>query len=299
MTSWLDCEDLMTDYTTFTVDKRDGIAIVTFSRPEKMNTFNGVMMLELISLFDDTDKDDSVRAVIITGSGRAFCAGADLGPGGGTFDPNQRDMSREIIVNGVRRDGGGRVSLRIFQSLKPVIAAVNGAAVGVGATMQLPMDFRLASTEARYGFVFNRRGIAPEAASSFFLPRLVGVPQALEWMYSGRVFGAEEAKAAGLVRSVHKPDELLPAAIEFAHSITDKSAPVSIAVTRQMVWRMLGASHPMDAHRADSRAINARGAASDVREGISSFMEKRDPKFTNSVANEMPDLFTDPEPEFR
>ncbi len=289
----------MTDFTTFTVENRDGIAIVTFSRPEKMNTFTSVMMIELISLFDQTDKDDSVRAVIVTGSGRAFCAGADLGSGGGTFDPSKRDMSRELIVNGVRRDGGGRVSLRIFNSLKPVIAAVNGAAVGVGATMQLPMDFRIASTEARYGFVFARRGIAPEAASSWFLPRLVGVPTALEWIYSGRVFGADEAKAAGLVQSVHKPDDLLPAAIDFAHSITDKSAPVSVAISRQMVWRMLGAPHPMDAHRADSRAINSRGASADVREGISSFMEKRDAKFVNSVATELPELFTDPDPEFR
>jgi enoyl-CoA hydratase/carnithine racemase len=289
----------MSRFTTFTVENKGGVAIATFSRPEKMNTFNAVMMDELIALFDQTDADDTVRSVIITGSGKAFCAGADLGAGGGTFDPAKRDMSREVVVNGIRRDGGGRVSLRIFRSLKPVIAAVNGAAVGVGATMQLPMDFRLASTEARYGFVFNRRGIAPEAASSFFLPKLVGVSQALEWMYSGRVFGAEEALKAGLVRSIHKPEELLPAAIEFAHSLTDKTAPVSVAVTRQMVWNMLGASHPMDAHRADSRAINLRGAASDVRKGIAAFMEKRDPNFANSVANEMPDLGIGPEPEFR
>jgi enoyl-CoA hydratase/carnithine racemase len=289
----------MTDFTTFTLEKRDGIAITTFSRPEKMNTFTNVMMLELIALFDQTDADDSVRAVIITGSGRAFCAGADLGRGAGTFDVNSRDMSREITENGVRRDGGGRVTLRIFNSLKPVIAAVNGAAVGVGATMQLPMDFRIASTEARYGFVFARRGIAPEACSSWFLPRLVGVPTALEWIYSGRVFGADEAKAAGLVQSVHKPEDLLPAAIDFAHSITDKSAPVSVAVSRQMVWRMLGAPHPMDAHRADSRAIQTRGASADVREGISSFLEKREAKFVNSVATELPELFTDPEPQFR
>jgi enoyl-CoA hydratase/carnithine racemase len=289
----------MSDFTTFNLEVRDGIAIATFSRPDKMNTFTNVMMTELIALFDQTDKDDSIRAVIVTGSGRAFCAGADLGSGGGTFDPSKRDLSREIVVNGIRRDGGGRVALRIFNSLKPVIAAVNGAAVGVGATMQLPMDFRLASTEARYGFVFARRGIAPEACSSWFLPRLVGVPTALEWIYSGRVFGADEAKAAGLVQSVHKPDELLPAAIDLARRATDKSAPVTVAVSRQLIWRMLGAPHPMIAHRADSRAINSRGASADVREGIASFMEKRDPKFVNSVANEMPDLFTDPEPEFR
>jgi enoyl-CoA hydratase/carnithine racemase len=289
----------MSEFTTFTLDKQDGVAIATFSRPDKMNTFNATMMLELIALFDQTDKDDSVRAVIITGSGKAFCAGADLGPGGGTFDPARRDLSREIVVNGIRRDGGGRVSLRIFKSLKPVIAAVNGAAVGVGATMQLPMDFRLASTEARYGFVFNRRGIAPEACSSYFLPKLVGVSQTLDWMYSGRVFGAEEALKTGLVRSIHETDKLLPDAIAFAHTLTDKTAPVSVAVTRQMVWNMLGASHPMEAHRADSRAINLRGAAADVQEGIASFKEKRDPKFVNSVANEMPDLNIPPEPDFK
>jgi enoyl-CoA hydratase/carnithine racemase len=289
----------MTNFTTFNLEVRDGIAIATFSRPEKMNTFTGVKMAEMISLFDQADKDDSIRAVIITGSGRAFCAGADLSAGGDTFDSSKRERPREYVVNGVQRDGGGLLTLRIFHSLKPVIAAVNGAAVGVGVTMQLAMDFRLASTEARFGFVFSRRGIAPEACSTWFLPRLVGVPTALEWLYSGRVFGADEAKAAGLVQSVHAPDQLLPAAIDLAHRVTDKSAPVSVAVARQMLWRNMGAPHPMYAHHAESRAIQTRGASADVREGVTAFLEKREPKFVNRVSDEMPDLFPDPELEFR
>jgi enoyl-CoA hydratase/carnithine racemase len=289
----------MPDFTTFNLEVRDGIAIATFSRPDKMNTFTGTKMAEMISLFDLTDRDDTVRAVIVTGSGRAFCAGADLGAGGDTFDSSKRERPKEYVVNGVQRDGGGLVTLRIFRSLKPVIAAVNGAAVGVGVTMQLPMDFRLASTEARFGFVFSRRGIAPEACSTWFLPRLVGVPTALEWLYSGRVFGADEAKAAGLVQSLHAPDELLPAAIDLARRITDKTAPVSVAVARQMLWRNMGQSHPMYAHHADSRAIQSRGASADVREGVTAFLEKREPKFVNRVSDEMPDLYPDPEPEFR
>ena len=281
----------MTDFTQFKLEIGKGVALVTFTRPEKMNTFTPAMMAEMLRLFDITDGDDSVRAVIITGSGKAFCAGADLGSGADTFNYQKRDSSKEDIVNGVRRDGGGRVTLRIFKSLKPVIAACNGAAVGVGATMQLPMDFRLASTAARYGFVFARRGIVPEACSSWFLPRLVGVPTSLDWIYSGRVFDASEAKEKGLVQSVHAPEDLVPAAIELAHKVTEKSAPVSIAVSRQMVWRMMGAPHPMDAHRIDSRGIQTRGASTDVKEGISSFMEKRDAIFPNTVSADMPDIF--------
>ncbi|MDP3737098.1 MAG: crotonase/enoyl-CoA hydratase family protein [Hyphomonadaceae bacterium] len=282
----------MTDFTQFTLEISKGIALVTFSRPEKMNTFTPAMMNELIRLFDITDADDSVRAVIVTGSGKAFCAGAELGVAGGdTFNYNKRDSSREEIINGVRRDGGGRVALRIFKSLKPVIAACNGAAVGVGATMQLPMDFRLASTTARYGFVFSRRGIVPEACSSWFLPRLVGVPTALEWIYSGRVFDANEAKEKNLVQSLHAPDDLVPAAVEFAHRLVEKAAPVSVAVSRQMIWRMMGANHPMDAHKIDSRGIQTRGASADVKEGVESFMQKRDAVFPNRVSTDVPDIF--------
>jgi enoyl-CoA hydratase/carnithine racemase len=241
-----------------------------------------------------------VRAIIVTGAGRAFCAGADLSAGGATFDPVARgawpapptgpdgkpDLSDEAV-----RDGGGRVSLRIFSSLKPVIAAVNGPAVGIGVTMQLPMDIRIASNNARFGFVFTRRGVAPEACSSWFLPRLVGIGQALEWNLSGRVFSAEEALKGRLVSALHPPDELIPAARRIAREIADNTAPVSVALTRQMMWRMLGADDPMEAHKIDSRAIFARGAGDDVREGVTAFLEKRAPRFSDRVSRDMPAFF--------
>lgn len=290
----------MTDFTMFDLKVTDGVAVATFNRPDKMNTFTPVVMREMIELFDLTDADDTIRAVVVTGSGRAFCAGAELGiAGGDTFNYTKRASGDEIIHDGIRRDGGGRVVLRIFRSLKPVIAAVNGAAVGVGVTMQLPMDFRIASTNAKFGFVFSRRGITPEACSSWFLPRLVGVPTALDWTYSGRVFDANEARDRGLVQSLHAPEDLLPAAMELAHKVTEKSAPVSIAVARQMIWRMMGAEHPMDAHRIDSRALQSRGQSADVKEGIASFMEKRDPKFPNGVGQDFPTELFDAEPEFK
>ncbi len=289
----------MADFTQFDLAVTKGVAVATFNRPDKMNTFTPTMMRELIELFDFTDADDTVKAVVITGSGRAFCAGAELGiAGGDTFNYSRRASGDEIIHDGIRRDGGGRAVLRIYRSLKPVIAAVNGAAVGVGATMQLPMDFRLASTTAKFGFVFARRGITPEACSSWFLPRLVGVPTALDWVYSGRVFDANEAKEKGLVQSVHAPEDLLPAAMELAQKLTEKSAGVSIAVARQMIWRMMGAEHPMEAHKIDSRALQIRGQSTDVKEGIESFMQKRDPNFPNSVSKDFPaDIFAD-EPDF-
>jgi len=243
---------------------------------------------ELIAAFDLTDADDSVRAVIVTGAGRAFCAGADLS---GREDTWSRGGSEHATTSGVPRDGGGMVTLRIFQSLKPVIAAVNGPAVGVGVTMTLPMDIRLASDAARFGFVFARRGIIPEAASSWFLPRLVGISKALEWTYSGRVFDAEEAVDGGLVRSVHAPDDLLPAARLLAAEIAENSAPVSVALSRQMMWRMLGAGHPIEAHRVDSRAILARGRSADAAEGVTSFLDKRPAEFTDRVSEALPDVF--------
>lgn len=289
----------MTSFTMFDLKVVGGVALATFNRPEKMNTFTPVVMREMLALFDLTDQDDAIRAVVVTGSGRAFCAGAELGVAGGdTFNYTKRASDDEIISNGIRRDGGGRVALRIFRSLKPVIAACNGAAVGVGATMQLPMDFRLASTSAKYGFVFSRRGITPEACSSWFLPRLVGVANALDWIYSGRVFDASEAKDRGLVQSVHAPEDLLPAAFEVARKVTEKSSQVSIAVSRQLVWRMMGAEHPMEAHKIDSRALQSRGQSADVKEGIESFMQKRDAVFPDGVRNGFPvDIFP-AEPEF-
>jgi enoyl-CoA hydratase/carnithine racemase len=271
----------------------EGIATITLNRPDRLNAFTTRMMADLIAAFDATDADDAVKAVIVTGAGRGFCAGADLASGGATFDfaRSEDPLRLEARVNGVQRDGGGRVTLRIFESLKPVIAAVNGPAVGVGVTMQLPMDIRLASTNARFGFVFARRGIIPEAASSWFLPRLVGVQTALEWCYTGRVFSAQEAHEKGLVRSVHEPDDLLPAARALAREIIDNTAPVSVALTRQLIWRMAGADHPMEAHKADSRAIQARGAAEDAKEGVSSFLEKRPAAYPNRVSTDLPQIW--------
>jgi len=261
------------------------VATITLNRPGRMNAFDARMMEEMIAAFDLSDADDDVRAVIVTGSGeRAFCAGLDLAGGSSAF-------GFEPEANGVARDIGGRLTLRIFDSLKPVIAAVNGAAIGIGATMQLAMDFRIAASSARYGFVFVRRGITPEAASSWFLPRLVGIQTALDWSYSGRLVGADEALAKGLLRSVHAPADLLAAARSFALEIAENAAPVSIALTRQMMWRMLGAAHPMAAHRVDSRAVQERGSSADAREGVASFLEKRPAAFPDRVSSGLPGFF--------
>ena len=274
----------------------DGIATVTLNRPDKLNAFDNRMRDELLAVFDQTDADDGVRAVIVTGAGRAFCAGADLSSGGQTFDYAARpDAARETLrvdtgQGEVYRDGGGMVTLRMYRSLKPLIGAINGASVGIGMTMQLPMDLRLASRDARFGFVFARRGITPEAASSWFLPRLVGLQTALEWCMTGRIFDADEALARGLVRSVHDAADLLPAARALAREIADHTAPVSVALTRQMLWRMAGAQHPMLAHRIDSRAIQSRGRSADAREGVSAFLEKRAAVFPDRVSTDMPDF---------
>jgi enoyl-CoA hydratase/carnithine racemase len=283
----------MSTFETILYDVADGIATITLNRPDKLNAFTSQMMADMIAAFDLSDADDAVRAVIVTGAGRGFCAGADLSAGGNTFDRTERqdDVREEGRVGDVIRDGGGRLTLRIFDSLKPVIAACNGPAVGVGVTMQLAMDIRLASSAARYGFVFARRGLNPEAASSWFLPHLVGVQTALEWCYTGRVFPASEAHEKGLVRSVHEPDELLPAARALAREIADNTAPVSVAITRQLIWRMAGAAHPMEAHMADSRGIQIRGAMQDVREGVSSFLEKRAPSFPDKVSSDLPNIW--------
>jgi enoyl-CoA hydratase/carnithine racemase len=283
----------MSNFETIRLEVEDGIATLTLNRPEKLNAFNTLMMQEMIAAFDQTDADDSVRVVIVTGAGRAFCAGADLSAGAATFDYSTRggEDKEARTLDGVQRDGGGLLTLRIYDSLKPVIAAVNGPAVGVGVTMQLAMDIRMASTEARYGFVFSRRGINPEACSSWFLPRLVGVQTALEWCYSGRVFPAQEAHEKGLVRSLHAPEDLLPAARALAREIADNTAPVSIALTRQLIWRMAGASHPMEAHMADSRGIQARGAMPDAKEGVTSFLEKRLPRYPDRVSTDLPNIW--------
>jgi enoyl-CoA hydratase/carnithine racemase len=287
---WLRAE-AMTDFTQIMYSVADGIATITLHRPEKMNAFTGTMMQEMCAAFDLIDADDAVRAVIVTGSGdRAFCAGADLTPDGGgqVFASGSavESLSDERV-----RDSGGRLTLRIFQCKKPVIAAVNGAAVGIGATMQLAMDIRLASDNARFGFVFARRGIVPEAASSWFLPKIVGISQALEWCMTGRVFGAQEALAGGLVRSVHAPADLLAEAQKLAREIADNTSPVAVAMTRAMLWRLSAEDHPMDAHRIDSRAIYRRSRSGDAKEGISSFLEKRAPAYPDKVSTDLPDFF--------
>jgi enoyl-CoA hydratase/carnithine racemase len=285
-------------YETIRYEVTDGIATLTLHRPEHLNAFNVPMMHELIAVFDRIDTDDAVRAVIVTGSGRAFCAGADLSAGPAAFVVEDHAHANVVSSDGslnyasdAARDGGGRVALRIYRCLKPVIAAINGAAVGVGATMTLPMDIRLASDKGRMGFVFARRGIVPEACSSYFLPRVVGISRALEWCYSGRIYPAAELKAGGLVREVYPEDELLAAARAIAREIADHTAPVSIALIRQMMWRGLGMADPMEAHRVDSRGILSRGRSLDVAEGIRSFLEKRPAHFINSVSKDMPTYF--------
>lgn len=290
----------MTQFTQIALDIEGPVATITLDREAKLNAFTGTMMHELIAAFDVTDADDSVRVVIVTGRGRAFCAGADLSAGAATFDYEKLGGGRQGPVrddgsidysNDEVRDGGGRVTTRIFESLKPVIAAVNGPAVGIGVTMQLAMDVRMASEAARFGFVFARRGIVPEAGSSWFLSKLVGLPQALEWCMTGRVFGAEEALKGGLVRSVHAPADLRAAARALALEIAENTAPVSVAMTRQMLWRMAGAASPWDAHRLDSRAIYARGRSGDAKEGVVSFLEKRPPVYPDKVSSDMPDFY--------
>ena len=274
-------------YQDIIYDVDDGILTLTLNRPDKLNAFTQTMLDELLDALDRADADDGVRAIIVTGAGRGFCAGADLSAGGDTFDAdaNPNQPSR------LNRDGGGMLALRLYECLKPVIAAVNGAAVGVGATMQLPMDIRIAAENARFGFVFARRGIVPEACSSWFLPRVVGISRALEWSFSGRIFPAAEAHAGGLVSEVLPADKLLPRAREIAREIAANSSAISVTLTRHMMWRMLGADHPMEAHKIDSRGVYHLGRAADAKEGVKSFFEKRPPAFPNKVSRDLPEFF--------
>jgi enoyl-CoA hydratase/carnithine racemase len=273
------------DFEQILTDTSEGILTITLNRPERLNAWTAQMGQELRAAFDQADADDDVRAIIVTGAGRGFCAGADLAAGGDTFDYRKRD-----VAGAAGRDNGGEFSLRIFDSKKPVIAAINGPAVGVGATMTLPMDVRLAAEDARIGFVFARRGIIPEACSSWFLPRVVGISRAMEWVSTGRVFSAQEGLEAGLVRSLHPKEQLLDAARELAREIAENTAPVSVAVARQLMWRMLGAEHPMIAHRADSRGMVARGQSADAAEGVTAFLEKRGATFSDRVSDGLPDV---------
>lgn len=265
----------------------EGVATVTLDRPDQLNTFTARMREELLDVFDRVDGDDEVRAVVVTGRGRAFCAGADLSGGTSTFDINVRGVPDADEW----RDGGGQVTLRIFSCTKPVIAAVNGPAVGVGATMTLPMDVRVAADSARFGFVFTRRGIVPEACSSWFLPRVVGISQALEWVLSGRVFDAQEALRGRLVRSLHPAAEVVDVARGIARDIAGNTSAVSVALSRQMLWRMLGAAHPMEAHRVDSHGMAYMGRSADAAEGVGSFLEKRPAHFPMAVSRDMPPFY--------
>jgi enoyl-CoA hydratase/carnithine racemase len=271
-------------YETLRTSRDHGVLTLTLSRPERLNALNVQMLDELLRALDEIDADDDVRAVIVTGAGRAFCAGADLGGGGATFDTSRAPA-------GIPRDGGGRITLRLYECKKPLIAAINGAAVGVGVTMTLPMDVRIASDKARFGFVFARRGIVPEAASSWFLPRVVGISQAMEWVATGRLFPAEEALAGRLVSRVVPHDELLPAARALAREIADNTSGVSVCLARQLLWKMLGADHPMEAHKIDSRVMNALGASPDAYEGVQSFLEKRPAHFTMKVSSDLPEVY--------
>ncbi|KRP85022.1 enoyl-CoA hydratase [Bradyrhizobium pachyrhizi] len=285
-------------YETIKYEVAEQILTITLNRPQKLNACTFAMEDELIDAFDRADKDDDVRAIIVTGEGRAFCAGADLSRGADSFDTDAKRGPVRRLADGTVdysdpnvSDSGGHLTLRIFKCLKPVIAAVNGPAVGMGATMQLAMDIRIASEAARFGFVFPQRGIVPEEASSWFLPRIVGIAQALEWCYTGRVFPALEALAGRLVSKVVPPDQLLPTARTLAREIAEKTAPVSIALIRQMMWRMLGADDPMEAHKIDSRGLYARGRSADAKEGVMAFLEKRPAVFKDKVSVDMPDYF--------
>jgi enoyl-CoA hydratase/carnithine racemase len=265
-------------------DVRDAVCTMTLNRPQKLNAVNTSVIEQLIAAFDRADADDGVRAVIVTGAGRAFCAGADLSSGGQTFD-------RRTEPPHEHRDGGGLVTLRIFDLKKPVIAAINGPAVGFGITMTLPMDIRIASTVASMGFVFARRGVVPEACSTWFLPRLVGMSRAAEWVYTGRVFSADEALAGGLVSRVVPPAELLPTAKALALEIAENTSAISVALARQMMWKLLGADHPMEGHRLDSRGMAWTGRSADAYEGVSAFLEKRPARFTLRPSADMPPFY--------
>ncbi|MEO8296312.1 MAG: enoyl-CoA hydratase-related protein [Burkholderiales bacterium] len=264
------------------------VLTLTLNRPQAMNAMTAAMRHEICQAIDLADADDAVRAVVFTGSGKAYCAGFDLSSGAQSFDPNRRPASAASGDLAPGQDGGGALALRLFASTKPLIGAINGAAVGIGATMLLPMDIRIASSNAKLGFVFARRGIVPDGCASWFLPRVVGISRALEWAMSGRLLGADEALAGGLLREVCPPDQLLARAQALAHEIADNAAPVSVALTRQMMWRLLGAPHPVEANRIESWAIAHRGASPDAREGVTAFFEKRPPAFTGRVSTDMP-----------
>jgi len=277
------------EYKNILLEQQDNIAVLSLNRPNKLNAFTFSMMEEMIAALDALDADDSVHALIITGKGRAFCAGADLSSGQDTFNPSFDDFA--VQESDFRRDSGGILTLRMYKFLKPIVMACNGPAVGIGASMQLAADIRLASDQARFGFVFNNRGIVPDACSSWFLPKIVGISRALELTYSGRIIDAQEALQLNLVSSIHDSEDLLSSAVDITKKMVQNSAPVSISLTRQMLWRSLESSGPYDAHVIESKAIDSRGASEDAKEGVSSFLGKRPAEFKNKVSSDMPEFF--------
>ena len=272
-------------YTQIQYDVKDQILTITLNRPEKLNAFTDyVMAPELLDSFDRADADDDVRVVIVTGAGRGFCAGHDLDEG---FDyEEQAEATLET-----HRDIGGIVALRIYDMKKPFIAAINGVAIGVGVTMTLPMDIRLASDKAKFGLVFAKLGITNEACSNWFLPRIVGISKAAEWSYTGRIFDAQEALAGGLISQIVPHDQLYEKAVEIAREIADNTSAVSIPLNRQMLWKMLGADHPMEAHKIESKCIFTLGLKPDSQEAVKAFYEKRPPKFTMKASSDMPEFY--------
>jgi len=277
------------DFRTITLERDENLAILLLNRPEKLNAFTFLMMKELISALDLIEDDDSFHAVIISGEGRGFCAGADLSSGKETFNPSFDNFA--VQEQDFRRDSGGILTLRMYKFLKPIIFACNGPAVGIGASMQLAGDIRIASENARFGFVFNNRGIVPDACSSWFLPKIVGISKALELTFSGKIIDSQEALDISLISSIHKPENLMNDAKKIAQDLIEKSAPVSIAITRQMLWRSFGQANPYEAHVIESKAIDSRGASDDAKEGVNSFLEKRPAKFKNLISSDMPDFF--------
>ena len=277
------------DFSTIKLERHENLALLFLNRPEKLNAFTFLMMEELICAFDLIEEDDTFNAVIISGIGRGFCAGADLSSGKNTFNPSFDNFA--VQEDDFRRDSGGILTLRMYKFLKPIIFACNGPAVGIGASMQLPGDIRIASEDARFGFVFNNRGIVPDACSSWFLPKIVGISKALDLTFSGRIIDSKEALDIALISSIHKPENLINDAKKIAQELVEKSAPVSIAITRQMLWRSFGQAAPYEAHVIESKAIDSRGASDDAKEGVNSFLEKRPARFKNLISSDMPDFF--------
>ncbi len=277
----------MKNYETLDATRDKKVLTIQFTRPEKMNTFSGQMLKDILEVLDDAEKDDEVRAVIFTGSGKAFCAGADLSSGEDTFNMSDRQKKDQ----NVQRDTGGVLTLRLFDFKKPLIAAINGAAVGVGVTMTLPMDIRICSDRAKFGFVFAKRGIVPEACSSWFLPKIVGISNALQWCLSGKIFQPTEALEKGLITEITSEEDLLKRAKEIASDFVDSTSSLSVTLIRQMLWKMLGADHPMEAHKVDSRGVYFLGKTGEASEGVLSFLEKRDPNFPGKVSKDLPEFY--------